>query len=127
MLKSRNNIGQSVKIGAAAVALALLGGVASALAGYSNGNEYTRSSQSYQYGYAAGAVDMLAALQQTKLLKPGAFDNDAAKVIQCIEAKKMKPSQIRAVYLKYLETNPKQKADNAAPNIVAVLKAECKV
>jgi hypothetical protein len=96
-----------------------------ALAGYFNGDAYKKAGEGYQAGYAAGAMDMLTGLQETKLLKDGSFNKDAADVANCLAAKKIKSLDLRNAYLKYLELNPDQGKANAAGDIFAAMKLAC--
>ena len=104
---------------------AFLSGAGTALAGYFDGDQYKKAGQGYQAGYAAGAMDMLAGLQETKLLKDGSFNKEAGDVANCLAAKKIKSSDLRKAYLKYLELNPDQGKKNAAGDIFVAMKLAC--
>jgi hypothetical protein len=112
-------------LGGTALALTLAATAGVALAGYANGDDYTRASPSYQLGYAAGVADTLAALQGGSLLKDGAFNDQTGKIARCLADKKVKQSQIRAAYLAYLQANPGKKSEAAGPNVFEALKKAC--
>jgi hypothetical protein len=75
-----------------AIAGALVTTIGTAIAGYTTGDAYIKASGSYKLGYAAGAIDMLTALQEQKLLKDGAFNDQTAKIAKCLQDKKVKQS-----------------------------------
>jgi len=108
-----------------AVAAALVAMIGTALAGYATGDIYLKASGSYKLGYAAGAIDMLTALQEQKLLKDGAFNDQTAKIAKCLQDKKVKQSQVVQAYLTYLKENPKRQAEAAAPDISNAMAIGC--
>jgi len=108
-----------------AVAAGLVAMIGTALAGYATGDIYLKASGSYKLGYAAGAIDMLTALQEQKLLKDGAFNDQTAKIAKCLQDKKVKQSQVVQAYLTYLKENPKRQAEAAAPDISNAMAIGC--
>jgi hypothetical protein len=108
-----------------AVVAALVAMIGTALAGYATGDIYLKASGSYKLGYAAGAIDMLTALQEQKLLKDGAFNDQTAKIAKCLQDKKVKQSQVVQAYLTYLKENPKRQAEAAAPDISNAMAIGC--
>jgi hypothetical protein len=121
MSRSKHLLQLAIAVGVTA----FLCGAGSALAGYFDGTQYKKASQAYQMGYAAGAMDMLAGLQETKMLKDGSFSKDAGEVTTCLAAKKIKSSDLRNAYLKYLELNPDQSKSSAAGDIFVAMKLAC--
>jgi hypothetical protein len=110
---------------AVVVSATLAAGLGSALAGYTTGQTYTKTTPDYQLGYVAGVVDLLTALQEQKLLKDGAFNDQAAMIAQCLKTKKIKQSQVRAAYLGYLKTFPAKAPDAAAPDVTNAVVIAC--
>jgi hypothetical protein len=108
-----------------ATAVALVAMIGTALAGYTTGDTFMKASNSYKLGYAAGAIDMLTALQEQKLLKDGPFNDQTAKLVRCLKDKKVKQSQVAQAYLAYLEQNPQRKAEAAAPDISNAMAIAC--
>jgi len=108
-----------------AVAAALVAMIGTAVAGYATGDIYLKASGSYKLGYAAGAIDMLTALQEQKLLKDGAFNDQTAKIAKCLQDKKVKQSQVVQAYLTYLKENPKRQTEAAAPDISNAMAIGC--
>ena len=114
-----------LRIGATALALGMLAGAGSALAGFATGDAFMKATDGYKLGYAAGAIDMLAGLNELKLLKSGPFSSDSDKVVKCIASKKVKPSGVSNTYAKYLDANPQRKSGTAAGDIFIALKMAC--
>lgn len=112
-------------IGGAAIGIVISASVSTALAGYSTGATFSKASPSYQLGYVAGAIDMLAGLQGAKLLKDGPMNDDAAKVVQCLTDKKIRQSQVRGAYLSYLKVYPKKASDSAAIDVFNAAEIAC--
>jgi len=110
---------------AGAMAVAFVATIGTALAGYTTGEIFTKASGGYKLGYAAGAIDMLTALQEQGLLKDGAFNDQTAKIARCLKDKKVKQSQVAAAYLTFLKENPKRQAEAAAPNISTAMATGC--
>ncbi|HEV2549902.1 MAG TPA: hypothetical protein VGU20_21505 [Stellaceae bacterium] len=110
-----------------ATAVALVAMIGTALAGYTTGDTFMKASNSYKLGYAAGAIDMLTALQEQKLIKDGAFNDQTAKIAQCLRDKKVKQSQIANAYLTYLKENQKRQAEAAAPDISNAMAIACQI
>jgi hypothetical protein len=110
---------------AGAIVLALGTTIGTAIAGYTTGETFTKASGSYKLGYAAGAIDMLTALQEQGLLKEGSFNDQTAKIAQCLKDKKVKQSHIASAYLAFLKENPKRQGEAAAPNISTATVAAC--
>ena len=108
-----------------AIAGVLVTTIGTAIAGYTTGDAYLKASGSYKLGYAAGAIDMLTALQEQKLLKDGAFNDQTAKIAKCLQDKKVKQSQVAQAYLTYLKENPKRQAEAAAPDISNAMAIGC--
>jgi len=108
-----------------AIVLAFAATIGTALAGYSTGETFTKASGDYKLGYAAGAIDMLTALQEQGLLKDGPFNEQTAKIGQCLKDKKVKQSQVAAAYLTFLKENPKRQGEAAAPNISTAMATAC--
>jgi hypothetical protein len=111
--------------GAVVVLAALVAGLGSALAGYTTGQAYKKTTPDYQLGYVAGVVDALTALQNQKLLKDGPFSDQATAIAQCLQTKKIKQSQVRSAYLGYLQTFPAKASDNAAPDVTNAVAIAC--
>jgi hypothetical protein len=110
---------------AVVVSATLAAGLGSALAGYTTGQTYTKTTPDYQLGYAAGVADLLTALQEQKLLKDGAFNDQAAMIGQCLKNKKIKQSQVRGAYLGYLKAFPSKVSDSAAPDVTNAMVIAC--
>jgi hypothetical protein len=108
-----------------ATAAALVATIGTALAGYTSGDTFMKASNSYKLGYSAGAIDMLTALQEQKLLKDGAFSDQTGKIAKCLQDKKVKQSQVAQAYLTYLKENPKRQAEAAAPDISNAMAIAC--
>jgi hypothetical protein len=108
-----------------ATAVALVAMIGTALAGYTTGGTFMKAPNGYQLGYAAGAIDMLTALQEQKLLKDGAFNDQTAKIVKCLKDKKVKQSQVVQAYLTYLKEDPKRQAEAAAPDISNAMAVGC--
>lgn len=112
---------------AGAMVIALGATIGTAIAGYSTGESFIKGSNSYKLGYAAGAMDMLTALQQQKLLKDGPFSDQTAKLAQCLKDKKVKQSQVANAYTTYLQQNPKRQAEAAAPEMANAMLIACQI
>jgi hypothetical protein len=110
-----------------ATAVALVATIGTAVAGYTTGTTFMKGSNSYKLGYAAGAMDMLTALQEQKLLKDGAFNDQTAKIAQCLRDKKVRQGQVAAAYLTYLQNNPSRQAEAAAPDLSNAMVIACQI
>jgi hypothetical protein len=112
-------------IGGAAVGIVISATIGTAFAGYSTGETFSKASPSYQLGYVAGAMDMLAGLQGAKLLKDGPMNDDAAKLVQCLSDRKIRQSQVRGAYLSYLKVYPAKAGDSAAIDVFNAAQMAC--
>jgi hypothetical protein len=110
-----------------ATIVALVATIGTAVAGYTTGTTFMKGSNSYKLGYAAGAMDMLTALQEQKLLKEGSFNDQTAKIAQCLRDKKVRQGQVAAAYLTYLQNNPNRQTEAAAPDISNAMAIACQI
>jgi hypothetical protein len=110
---------------AVVVSAALAASLGSALAAYTTGQSYMKATPSYQLGYVAGVADMLTVLQERKLLKDGAFNDQAAAIGQCLKSKKIKQSQVASAYLGYLKAFPNTASDTAAFSVTDAMVIAC--
>lgn len=113
------------KAGLIGLCLVAFASTALAVKSFSNGKDYLSSVQEYQDGYTAGAFDMLSALQDAGLIAPGTFNDQTHRIVDCAVAKKL--SELRQVYIKYLNARPDRKANNAASSIYLTIKANCRI
>ena len=61
-----------------------------AVKSFSDGDDYMASGEEYQFGYVAGAIDMLAALHDGGKLQAGSFSEQSGRIVQCTADKKLK-------------------------------------
>jgi hypothetical protein len=108
------------------VLLAVLGlaAVGYAVKSYSDGNDYMASGVEYQFGYVAGAVDMLAALSDAGKLQAGAFSDQSGRIVQCTSGKKLK--ELHDMYVGHVTADPKRKTNNAASSLYFAILTACK-
>jgi hypothetical protein len=120
-----NNSRTALAAGLIVGLMVLSAGVRSDVAGYSDGDRFLSSPVEFKYGYIGGAIDMLVALQDAELLKPGEFSAQVAKVVSCTKDRTL--SDIADIYAQYLKLDPDKAKDIAATSIYYAAKAACKV
>ena len=98
--------------------------VGDAVKSYSDGNDYMGSREEYQSGYVAGAIDMLAALQDAGKLQAGSFSEQSNQVVKCTGGKKLK--ELHKMYVDYITANPQKKSNNAASGLYFAIRTACK-
>ncbi len=96
-----------------------------AVKSFSDGNDYMASGEEYQFGYVAGAIDMLAALQDAGKLQAGSFSEQSGQIVQCTGGKKLK--ELHNMYVDYITADPQKKKNNTASSLYFALKAACKI
>jgi hypothetical protein len=78
-----NATGRWLRVGTLAMlTLVAAVGDAAAVKAFSDGADFLRSEREYQWGYAAGTLDMLAALQDAGLLT-GQVGVEAPRIMAC--------------------------------------------
>lgn len=111
---------------ALAVAGSLALGATSSLAvmTFITGDEWGTASQDFKNGYASGAMDMLRALEDAKVIG-GAFGRQAHAVVQCSD--KNNEREIAAMYDDYLTREPQRRSRNAASAMYNAIRVKCQI
>lgn len=99
--------------------------VGHAVKSFSDGNDYMASTEEYQFGYVAGAIDMLAVLQDAGKLQAGSFNDQSGRIVQCTGGKQLK--ELQKMYVDYVTADPQKKKNNAASSLYFAVKAACKI
>jgi hypothetical protein len=96
-----------------------------AVKSFSDGNDYVTSGEEYQFGHVAGALDMLAALQDAGKLQAGSFSEQSGQIVQCTENKKLR--ELHKMYVDCIAADPQKKQNNVASSLYFAVKAACKI
>ena len=96
-----------------------------AVKSFSDGDDYMTSTEEYQFGYVAGAIDMLAALHDGGKLQAGSFSEQSGRIVQCTEGKKLK--ELHKMYVDYITADPQKKKNNVASSLYFAVKVACKI
>ena len=111
-------------------ALAIVGslvlGATSSLAvmTFVTGDEWGPASQDFKNGYASGAMDMLRALEDAKVIG-GSFGKQAHAVVQC--SGKNNEREIASMYDDYLVHEPDRRSRNAASAMYNAIRVKCQI
>jgi len=114
-------------IAAATAALALAAPLAAfAVSAFDTGDSFLETAhEEYRHGYIAGSLDMLAVLQDARLLGTGTFNEQTARMISCLKDKSI--DDIQAIYNRRLAAHPEKRSNAAASSIYFALKEDCGV
>jgi hypothetical protein len=109
----------------ALLAILVFAAVGSTVKSFSDGKDFMASENEYQLGYVAGAVDMLAALQDAGKLQAGSFSEQSGQIVQCTGGKKLQ--ELHKMYVDYVTADPRKKENNAASSLYFAVKVACKL
>ena len=104
------------------VAAAGFASAALAVKTFATGIVFMQQDASYQHGYVAGALDMVAVLQDAGFIAP-AHNEEAKRVVACGTSKPLDEAVIRLV--RSLERTKKFN-DNAASSLYATMRRPCR-
>ena len=88
------------------------------------GAEWDKASQDFKNGYASGALDMLRALEDAKVMT-GTFARQAHAVVQCSD--KNSAAEIGAMYDDYMKREPERSKRNTASAIYNAIRLKCQI
>jgi len=99
-------------------------GASFAVMSYLDAESWDTSTQDYKDGYAAGALDMLRALDDAKVLG-GSFASQARSVVSC--SNKSTAREVGAMYDGYMKREPKRRRNSTASAIYNAIRIHCGV
>ena len=109
---------------AAAASLLCLASAGFAVSAYIDANGWDKATSDYRRGYAAGAVDMLRALQDANYLAP-AHSPQAAAIAKCSDNKD--DSEIAKMYVNYITRHPDRRGRSTASAIYNAVRESCNI
>ncbi len=121
-MKKRNALLFAAGLGAGLVLAAPL--TALAVSAFDTGDSFLEAAdEEYRHGYIAGAVDMLAVLEDAGYLGSGNFGQQSRAMITCLKDKTI--DDIQAMYQNRLKRQPDKKSNAAASSIYFAVKEGC--
>ncbi len=95
-----------------------------AVSAFDTGDSFLEATdEEYRHGYIAGAVDMLAVLEDAGYLGSGNFGQRTRQMIECLKSKKI--DDIQDMYQQRLKNKPDKKSNAAASSIYFAVKEGC--